>query len=260
MHSPLHYKRKLFYFLGFSLRYIKKFGFVNAYPVWSYLHHSGTLPGELLKVNLQGDNGTIWLRHLSPDIGTFEHVFVWEGYNVELPVSPMTILDLGGNIGLASRWYANKYPEAHIFVVEPDLENFKILKINCLDSGKFHCIRAAVGPRDGFGTCDNPEALSHSFRFSTSEQCTDLPVKSIKTLLRDSGLHGFDLVKMDVEGAEEQLFADVDSLSEWLPNTRALAVEIHTDRARQLIHDAMSSSEWTHSHYGETDFFVRRVE
>jgi FkbM family methyltransferase len=257
MHHPFFCKKKLFYLLGFLLSYYNKYGLLNAFSMWFLLHYAGKPRGSLLTLNIPGEVQPIYVRSSTPDVGTFEHVFVWDDYNVELPLSPVTILDLGANIGLASRWYANKYPEAIIIAIEPDSENFKVLNANCPEAAGYHCIRAAVGAQDGFGACENPQALSHSFRFSTSEVATDLPIKSIKTILVDADLNGFDLIKMDIEGAEEQLFADNASLREWLPNTKVLAVEIHTSRARQLIIDAMPLSEWSHLQRGETDFFIR---
>jgi predicted O-methyltransferase YrrM len=40
------------------------------------------------------------------------------------------VVDAGANIGLASLWFANQYPKAKIVCIEPDPENFRILKEN----------------------------------------------------------------------------------------------------------------------------------
>ena len=40
------------------------------------------------------------------------------------------IIDGGGNIGCAAIYYAKKYPEAHIYSLEPDKENFQLIKLD----------------------------------------------------------------------------------------------------------------------------------
>lgn len=45
-------------------------------------------------------------------------------------------------------------------------------------------------------------------------------------ILADSGFPHIDLLKVDIEGAETQLFADN---LEWLEHTRMIAIEFHGD-------------------------------
>jgi len=47
-----------------------------------------------------------------------------EEYKVFMPIdSPKTILDAGANIGTASRFFSNQFPDAKIIAIEPDSEN-----------------------------------------------------------------------------------------------------------------------------------------
>lgn len=67
-----------------------------------------------------------------------------------------------------------------------------------------------------------------------------------------------DFIKIDIEGAEEELFYDDSFRNEWLPSAKAIAVEIHSDAARSVIERSLPISDWQHTRRGETDFFVRR--
>jgi FkbM family methyltransferase len=253
----LHCKRMLGLRLGYLRCYLEKYGIARAFSAWRELHVRGHFDTAFIRAPW-GGTSPIWLRPGSPDIGTFEHVFVWEGYRIELPFVPQTILDLGGNVGLASVWFAEQYPEARIVAVEPDPENFGVLLKNSESRESIFGIHAAVGARDGMSKCENPSALSHSFRFVEADSDGNIRVLSVKSIMAMAKAMLPDLVKIDIEGAEQALFADDSSLGEWLPHTRAIAVEIHSAAARSTIEQALPVAEWQHRQCGETDFFVRR--
>src|SRR5688572_6156510 len=60
------------------------------------------------------------LRKGTSDIPTFQEIFTYDEYEVKLDFSPATIIDAGANVGLASIYFANKYPKASVFCVEPE--------------------------------------------------------------------------------------------------------------------------------------------
>ena len=43
---------------------------------------------------------------------------------------PSVIIDAGANIGLASIWFASKFPEARILAIEPEKSNYELLVRN----------------------------------------------------------------------------------------------------------------------------------
>jgi hypothetical protein len=74
---------------------------------------------------------------------------------------------------------------------------------------------------------------------------------SIAALLRESGFAAIDILKLDVEGAERELFAD-PSCQAWLARTNMLFVELH-DRIKPGCSDAFERAIALH------DFERRKV-
>jgi FkbM family methyltransferase len=253
-----HWKRLAGLLFGYLRCYLSKYGLVRAYSAWRQLHAKLPKDSHLIRAPWKEDR-PIWLRPGSPDVGTFEHVFLWDGYRIDLPFVPQTILDLGGNVGLASAWFASQYQSAKIVIVEPDQANFAVLLKNFEHRNGVSCIRAAVGSKDGFAKCENPSVLSHSFRFVESDAGGEIPVLSIRSIMKVANSELPDFIKIDVEGAEEGLFSEESLRGEWLPSAKAIAVEIHSEAARLVIEKALPIGVWQHTRRGETDFFVRKV-
>lgn len=66
------------------------------------------------------------LRVPSSDIGIYRQVFLREEYKFAAEIEPEVIVDAGANIGLASIYFANKYPHARIVAIEPEASNFEL--------------------------------------------------------------------------------------------------------------------------------------
>src|SRR5438128_3211500 len=62
----------------------------------------------------------IMLRSGTSDLATFEQIFVWEDYDLPMIGMPELIIDGGANIGCATIYFANRFPNARIIAVEPD--------------------------------------------------------------------------------------------------------------------------------------------
>lgn len=62
------------------------------------------------------------LRKNTTDYDTFEQVFLQQQYAIRIPFVPQFIIDGGANIGLASAYFAHRFPAATIIAVEPDKE------------------------------------------------------------------------------------------------------------------------------------------
>jgi hypothetical protein len=84
----------------------------------------------LLKVVRNDCKYEFYLRDKTMDLGTYQQIFIDKEYNFIANLPPETIIDAGANIGLASIYFANKFPEAKIIAIEPETENFELLKKN----------------------------------------------------------------------------------------------------------------------------------
>ena len=65
------------------------------------------------------------LRIPSSDMFTYEQVYLKREYDFVAHESPRVIVDAGANIGLASLYFANRFPKARIIAIEAEATNYK---------------------------------------------------------------------------------------------------------------------------------------
>jgi FkbM family methyltransferase len=141
------------------------------------------------------------------DIGELHglrEVFDEGDYAIDLPGEPAVVLDLGGNIGAASVYFATRWPRARIVVVEPDPNAFARLVQNVRGFPRIEALQLAVAERDGEVTLYRPAQWTLTNSVVPTAGASPVQVRSASL---DSLIEGFcggvvDLVKIDVEGAE----------------------------------------------------------
>jgi FkbM family methyltransferase len=154
-----------------------------------------------------------------------------------LPKSAEVIVDLGANIGLATVFFGTRYPEARILSVEPEAANFAMLAANTAALGdRVQRRQAAVWTRDGFvklRTQDDQgrplEAWGVQVADETEKPEANVACNKLTTLLNNANFHEVDILKIDIEGAELEIFSE--STFEWLPRVKLILIETH-DRFR----------------------------
>ncbi|MBI3355646.1 MAG: FkbM family methyltransferase, partial [Nitrospirae bacterium] len=110
---------------------------------------------------------------------------------------------------------------------------------------------------------ENPSDQPHAFRVQETAQVTanSIPATTIQELLREVGASSVDLLKLDIEGAEKELFEDQTS-ADWLTRTHALIVELH-DRFKPgctaAVERAIANYDFRRSQRGENLVFVRET-
>lgn len=180
--------------------------------------------------------GRVIIRETPADLSTLSEIALENVYGQIGSVvrEAKTIIDLGANVGLSCRYFADLYPGSHIFAVEPDAGNYNILEANTRDLvrvGRFSSLQGGVWSRTVPLLLQKPDGADGFTTFQVSELDAG-PVEgsvdgySMEDILAQSGFDRIDLVKMDIEGSETAVFAG--NLS-WLDRTRALAVEFHGD-------------------------------
>jgi FkbM family methyltransferase len=176
------------------------------------------------------------------DLQSLREIFMEDVYRCELPGRPKTILDLGGNIGLASVWLADEHQPDQIIAVEPVPENAEVAGRNFLSNGlRGEVIRAAVGLQGGESWFQSRNE-SNLGQLATNEVEGALKVKviGIHEVLERFPTAQVDLVKMDIEGGEASLLGSDVS---WLQQINSLLVEWHDDRtdSRPLIANVINA-------------------
>jgi FkbM family methyltransferase len=186
--------------------------FSIARTLWHYIP---SIRSGLVKVK-----GGVYLRAGDQhDQEVYDAVFIRREYDVEIP-EPRTIVDAGAHIGLASVWFARRFPRARIIAIEPDDDNFALLKKNTRGLNVL-CLKQGLWHRDGHLRIENPEAGSWSFRVV---ECCDGPIESttVDYLIRRYGK--VDCLKLDIEGSEVPVLANSRG---WIRTIDTLIVELH---------------------------------
>jgi FkbM family methyltransferase len=165
------------------------------------------------------------------DAFVHSEVFEHQCYRLPLDHSPVTILDLGANIGLSVIFFARAYPGARLACAEPVPENLWMLAQNLrLNGVTAEIISAAVDVEDGKVVMQR-DIMDFGHRVvaglsDSSATIFEVPAVSISTILRRLGWDRIGLLKLDIEGREQCLLSqDCD----WLHRVDAMCLEYHHD-------------------------------
>jgi len=198
------------------------------------------------------------LRLRSTDPSIYSEVLLRGEYSFDLPFSPKVIVDAGANIGMASIYFAHKYPEAKVIAIEPEASNFGLLARNVRPYPAIIPIHAALWNRDGEISVREPDLStgSHGEWGFVTHEGPGMKVRAIRmrTLMAEMKISSVDVLKVDIEGAEKELFEACD----WMQSVRCLMIELH-DRFRPGCSRAVNSvtQDFSRSQRGETTLYVR---
>jgi len=132
------------------------------------------------------------------------------------------IIDCGANIGDESVIFACRHPKATILAIEPEESNFEILCLNAKESPNIIPIQAGLWSSDTTLRVSNADSGKESFRVVEDPQGA-IAARSLGSLVAEYSLPRIDILKMDIEGAEFEIFSS--NYAEWLPLVQCLIVE-----------------------------------
>ena len=169
----------------------------------------------------------IVLRPFAGDIFVLFEVLLGRCYQIPdailSPEGVHVILDCGANIGITSLYFASRYSNARIFSIEPDKENFALLKRNTAAEPRIIPIHGAIVGRARKSvhlTTSNPAWGN----FITEQgEGLEVPALAVEQILELNGLSRIDLLKVDIEGAERELFTNC----EFLQRVGFVIIELH---------------------------------
>jgi FkbM family methyltransferase len=126
-----------------------------------------------------------------------------------LNLNPKVIIDAGANAGFASIYFAHAYPRARVFAIEPEENSCQMLLRNAEFYPNILPIRAALWSEEGELQITNPN--SDKWSFQVNKLTKDKAAETIDAITMDKLLSmaktdKIDIIKMDIEGAEAELF------------------------------------------------------
>jgi len=175
-----------------------------------------------------GSRATLRLR--TSDVATFQQVFEFLEYDLRPVRQPRVIVDAGANIGFASLYFASRFPDATIISIEPENSNYELLVRNTKMFPAIRPVQGALWNENSFVEIVDPGLDKWGFRArgkqdaDTQTVCHQVRAMTVDTLMREQGLDHIDLLKIDIEGAEQEVFADP---SAWIDDVDIVVVELH---------------------------------
>ena len=174
----------------------------------------------------------VWLRIPSSDVHAYKQVFLNMEYDFYVERPPKIIVDAGANAGLVSIYFANKYMRAKIISIEPERGNFEVLKKNTAPYSNIIPVQAALWDANqmidvidlGLGKWGFVTESESSKRPLTGSICHSVRGMTINRIMENFNLAKIDILKVDIEGAEKEVFCDS---SAWIDKVDCLIVELH---------------------------------
>lgn len=153
---------------------------------------------------------TIYIQNYVTFFYIFNEIFCKSVYT---PTNIKTYYDLGSNIGLTILWYKFFNPNLIVYAFEPDKYNYRLLTKNIKSNkiSKVKTYNTALSNKKGkalfYTIHDNIQNLDSAL---TLNQKYPYEKYTVDTDLLSSYIHSrVDLVKMDIEGGEYQVFHDL---------------------------------------------------
>lgn len=185
-------------------------------------------------ITLRGTGRRIRLRLDTSDAKVVLQVYRDHEIRPPVRVKAATILDAGANIGITAGYFLDRFPGARLVAVEPDPENLRALRANLAnDAGRVTIVEGGLWDEPGPLRIANPESESWA-RQVESAGTEDRPGSgdtidafTLDGLLDRSGADRFDIIKIDIEGAESRIL--VDRFRTHFERAKMVFVEAHGD-------------------------------
>ena len=178
-------------------------------------------------VFLRGHAHPVWIRPDSTDVMTLREIFIARDYDFPVHREIRTIIDAGANIGLSTVFFAHKYPRARVVAIEPEAANFALLQQNTRGYANVVALHAALWSETGEVALDDPGRGEHGFvtrEAGPTGDITHVEAVTISDVMERQALDHVDLLKVDIEGAEKEVF---EQAGRWIGHVSVVVAELH---------------------------------
>jgi FkbM family methyltransferase len=245
----------------FGSNAILKLGIFNTFSVvWhKLLNILPTLNNsyQIGKLKLKHLQHPLFFRYNSSDLSVFSQIFVYGEYEPLIEMQNVQfILDCGANVGYSAIYFLSKFPNAHIIAVEPDQQNYELLKQNLAPySNRVTTLCAAIW--------SHPSQLKLHYVGQVGDKCewavevkeceepekADIEAQDIGSILSGHKWDRVDILKIDIEGSETVVFGS--NYESWIDKIQAFAIELHGIECEAAFLKALSYSDFNFSRSGE---------
>jgi len=223
-------------------RFSSRLGGINGLLTYLKIALFKRLPGprqRVITVRVPQAQTRVHLRPKTTDAHAFWQVFIEGDYDFPISRKPQVIVDAGAHVGFATLYFLHRFPEARFVAIEPEASNADIFAANTAAYKNVHLHRAALWKDHKALNIKNPGADSWSFRVEEPDNdAGGIDAVTIQDILGENGY--IDILKLDIEGAEMQLFSGDTA---WLKQVGLVILEFHERYApgsTGMIHGIMN--------------------
>ena len=154
----------------------------------------------------------------------FDEINNYQESLVKKNLKPL-IIDCGGHIGLASKYFSIIYPHSKIILIEPEIENFNNAIKNNLNNANIEFLNMAIGSENTKFEVFDPGIGSWGYR-TIKNNNGDLNIISVNQILKEYKKENEIpfIIKIDIEGFENELFS---KNIEWIDIFPIIIIELH---------------------------------
>lgn len=170
----------------------------------------------------------IKIRNGTTDSKVFEEIFIRKEYDFRLPFKIKNVIDVGANSGISSIFFLKKFKDLKIISIEPENSNFNILKENLSFYRNVNLVKSALWNKKTNLLISNLD-YADKWGFMVKESFVKPNINTFKSItipeiIRRFKLKHIDLLKIDIEGSERELFLEN---TDWLNNVKSIIIELH---------------------------------
>ncbi|HEX4948119.1 MAG TPA: FkbM family methyltransferase [Blastocatellia bacterium] len=254
-------KEALLSWVEFSQPHRKTFGHLAGSKLALEFRRLWQTPkGNSCPITVPGIAHPIYLRAGASDDQVFHQIFLEEELDFPLPHPPQFIVDAGANIGLSSIYLANRYPQTRIVALEIEASNFALLQKNTAPYPQITPVLKGLWSHHTSLQIANPEDSHWAFTAAeaTNGTSSNITAVSVSDVMQEFGMAAIDLLKIDIEGGEVEVFGT--GTESWIERVGTMAIELH-DRFRpgcsETLHRAIAGRGFQQSQRGEYVILTR---
>lgn len=271
---PLFLKFIILKMLGANLR--------NTYTEWVNSFHLALLYSnsrdlyedkEIITCLSKENNYKIAMRkYPSSDVLVYNHIFgnpreyefVCKTYDKYFKSDNLFIIDAGANVAYASLYFAYKYKNCKIVSIEPEPSNFNMI-IRNIENNYLYNVITPINKALWYSNTtlelftDNKKEWSFSVNEiqDTSTDNKKTETITINEILLEQRGHRINILKVDIEGAEFELFLDIERHKDFIKDTELVAMEIHDRKEKyEKIIENFTKQGFTFLNSGELTIFI----
>jgi len=204
----------------------------DGYKTWRILKQleEGSQNDPPHSVSFRNLTYPILIRPGTKDAHTIINNVIREEYGkITLVTSPKWMIDAGAYTGDTTAYFLSRFPDLKIIALEPNPPSHEMAKLNLEPYGE-----RAILLQKGLYITDGVTFFSgDSTGASIGKSGFEIDCTTILSLIERYSIPRIDILKMDIEGAEEAIFNSKPET--WLNRVDMLIIEIHGPHIEPMI-------------------------